>query len=268
MRRFLLAALPALLVLSAGVLLAVLGIGAGDNPHRFAGRCEMCHLNDPVPGDPGLFVLDIDSLCSGCHLMPEKNSHPSRILPSQPVPEGFPLDWQGRVTCATCHDPHAEDFQSNPDLLRSEARGRYFCLLCHERLLADSNSHLGVGGMAHAKSSTQPDRETLERVLDRFSLECLECHDGLIGPDPGYRVLGDESLTYRERMLSHPIGVDYREAARRSRHLKPMETLPPLISLYEGKVGCGSCHNPYSRELGMLVFSDRRSALCLSCHDK
>lgn len=268
MERLLLAVLPALLVLAAVALLVVLGLGAGGNPHAFAGRCDLCHLSDPEPGEPGLFVLDVDSLCNGCHLMPEKNSHPSRILPNQPVPEDFPLDWQGRITCATCHDPHADDFQDNPDLLRTEARGRSFCLLCHETLFGDGLPHAGVGGMAHAKSSTPPDRETLSRLLDPVSLECLECHDGLIAPDAGYRLPGAESLTYRERMLSHPIGVDYREASLRRRNLKPMEALPPLIALYEGKVGCGSCHNPYSNEPSMLVFSDRRSALCLGCHDK
>jgi predicted CXXCH cytochrome family protein len=40
------------------------------------------------------------------------------------------------------------------------------------------------------------------------------------------------------------------------------------VKLYEGKIGCGSCHNIYSKEKYMLVISNDSSVLCLECHLK
>ena len=62
------------------------------------------------------FKGDIVLLCIRCH---EYQAHPANHnhtgLPDEArlerdniqVPEDFPLDAEGKLTCATCHNPHA-----------------------------------------------------------------------------------------------------------------------------------------------------------------
>jgi predicted CXXCH cytochrome family protein len=258
---FALAALPLL----AGVMA---GIAVNRNPHEFAERCEECHLVAPQPGQKGIFVHDIDYLCLKCHQLARKNSHPSELVPSMKLPGSFPVDWQGRITCTTCHDPHAENLTANPAMLRGNAGGRDFCTLCHQNLFTDPGKHLAASEIAHTKSWTSPDRDTLSRILDKVSLECLACHEGSVGPVVTFQTAGQATLSFQGRNFSHPIGMDYAEAASGNRELRSMDDLSPMISLYEGKVGCTSCHSPFSKEADMLVFSNRGSALCLECHLK
>ena len=48
--------------------------------------------------------------------------------------------------------------------------------------------------------------------------------------------------------------------------LMPPATLGRRIRLFDGKAGCRSCRNLYSVEKKLLVMSNERSGLCLSCH--
>ena len=48
--------------------------------------------------------------------------------------------------------------------------------------------------------------------------------------------------------------------------LKPMATVDRRLRFFNGKVGCGSCHDPYSTIHKKLVMSDENSKLCFSCH--
>jgi len=49
--------------------------------------------------------------------------------------------------------------------------------------------------------------------------------------------------------------------------LKPAEMLDERIRLFDSRVGCGTCHSLYSKRAALLVMSNSRSNLCLSCHD-
>jgi predicted CXXCH cytochrome family protein len=69
-----------------------------------------------------------------------------------------------------------------------------------------------------------------------------------------------------ERMTSrHPIGAEQHPRGPGDNLVHP-NSLDPRIRLFDGRVGCGSCHSPYAREHALLVMSNDRSALCLSCH--
>ena len=74
------------------------------------------------------------------------------------------------------------------------------------------------------------------------------------------------------RNESHPIGMDYREAAlarqldRSASELRDVSLLDDRIRLFEGMVGCGSCHNPYSDNPYFLVIDGAGGRLCNSCH--
>ena len=256
---------------STGLLLVTLTFALlwgefGNSRHDFTGRCDFCHLTEPTEGNPGKFTRDIDYLCQECHTVSLQNSHPIEMVPSMEIPEIFPLDWAGRITCSTCHDPHAENIDDNPEMLRTLARGKSFCDMCHRDFLPIDGRHVGVG-LAHSKSGVFEENSLYSQVLDSISLQCLTCHDGVIASDTSYHASGDP-LTYNQRSLSHPIGMDYAEAARHDPELNPVEALAPEIMLPDGKVGCISCHNPYSKERMMTVVSNYGSALCLECHKK
>ncbi len=111
------------------------------NPHADINEgkgCEFCHATRPDPKKSKeqqdvKFKGDIVLLCIRCH---DDSPHPAGIdhtglkTPERLVevkvtmPKSFPLDHRGRVTCATCHDPHAGGDQRG-DL------GMTFCSNCH-----------------------------------------------------------------------------------------------------------------------------------------
>jgi len=256
-----------LIGLVTGSLLFGVAIWGGlkDKGHEFSGRCNRCHLTQPETGKPGRFSRSISFLCLECHNVSRENSHPIGVVPSMQVPEGFLLDWSGKMTCATCHDPHAG---ADNQYMRTDARGRDFCNLCHRGRLPMQDPHVGTVSIAHAKHGVYHDDSTLAQVLDYFSMECLSCHDGVIASDTSYAIAGGNAVTYQREGLSHPIGMNYRKAALHDRELRPVESLSPYIALYDGKVGCASCHNPYSRQHRMLTMNNSGSALCLECHIK
>ena len=235
--------------------------------HRFEDQCDRCHLVYPEPSQRGIFVQDIDFLCRQCHELGSANTHPSEVLPSMSVPKELPLDWQGRLSCATCHDIHAADVAQNPNFLRTDRRGREFCRLCHNNLY-ERGSHQANIRVAHTKSWTPDQHLEASGLLDPVTLDCLSCHSGSVAPAADVTISDLPYMTYTGPGRSHPVGIDYARAAGRNRELRSLENLSPSISLYEGKVGCASCHNPYSEESLMLVMNNRRSALCLECHLK
>lgn len=108
------------------------------------------------------------------------------------------------------------------------------------------------------------------------SLVCLGCHDGtvatstitgahamLAGVRGGFRP--PDGFVWRD----HPIGIPY-PAHRRDYRPESYVTKSGTIRLPEGRVECISCHDPHNEAgvRGMLVISNRRSALCLTCHVK
>jgi len=109
--------------------------------------------------------------------------------------------------------------------------------------------------------------------LDSRSLQCMGCHDGSIAESDNMRVTnpslfgqpgsgGGPSIGQ-----THPVGVDYASAALARREFESSGSLRRgAVRLVEGKVGCTSCHSPYSKNARLLVVSNAGSALCLRCH--
>jgi predicted CXXCH cytochrome family protein len=242
-------------------LLALAGSGAG--VHRFEGRCTQCHLNTPRSGGKILLVSDVDRLCRGCHAQIETvMSHPYGLKPSYPLPPEFKLDWAGRMTCTTCHEIHG----SRKYLLVVEKTGKALCLGCHREALFKTNkyNHEVVSSLLH-----QPQYETapLGQPLDRESQECLSCHDGGLARERAVNIGGGVWKHAPGSAGSHPVGVDYQQASTKGRYRRK-ELLNRRVRLFDGKLGCGSCHNLYSTLPAMLVMNNSRSALCFECHLK
>ena len=260
--------LSIVVILSLSVSVGLWGSLSGTG-HDFRTRCKFCHLTRPKVGEIGHFTRDISFLCLDCHSVATRNSHPVGMIPTMQVPEDFLLDWGGRLTCATCHDPHADAPDGQLSFMRTDATGKAFCDLCHfGSLPLRGELHVGAVGIAHGKSGIVESHAEYEQILDPITIECLNCHDGVIASDASYQVDGGDALTYKRSGRSHPIGVDYLKASARDDELRPVDSLSADIALYDGKVGCASCHNPYSRIRRMLVVDDAGSTLCFECHVK
>lgn len=247
--------------LSVGFLFVIVMIPiiltANRQVHNFEGKCSMCHLS--FADGKKIFVKEIDFLCSECH----DNlglSHPSGMKPSMRIPDRFPLDWAGRMTCATCHDVH-----DSSESLRGEKKGRVFCYTCHRGAMG---RHRGSEQPAHSRMRVDVrgfEVVNPENPIDRLSMECLSCHDSTLGRSADVKI--GSGIWSHGNGVSHPIGVEYMKAYRDG-GFKHRSSINPSIRLFDGKIGCGSCHNIYSKERFYLAISNRGSALCLACHKK
>ncbi len=168
-----------------------------------------------------------------------------------PVHDFSKLTGRDEDTCSACHVPHVqigdEDLSNKGagDLFKiarqrpALATGRYtpgptsmICLTCHNGSVAVSTV-----GTAHA-------------MRDRSG-------PGVPGWSPAFAT------------RDHPIGVPYPDRQKGFR-IKARVEAAGKIKLPEGRVECISCHDQHEEEGWpyLLVMSNKRSALCLSCHEK
>jgi predicted CXXCH cytochrome family protein len=196
--------------------------------------------------------------CTDCHRFEAALSHPVDIRASMAIPAQLPLE-NGRVTCVTCH----EAGPGHPDgservLLRTGATGSGLCAQCHQPKSDRSGSHAtGIAMRAHLKTGPDADSWT-----EQESRSCVECHDGAMAGDPGIPGIGGAGQ-------GHPVGVKYGSHVQRPSAggaLVNVAALDPRLRLANQQVTCSTCHSPYSRQPRMLVMSNLRSKLCMSCH--
>lgn len=265
------------LALTALFLLCIIVHSLVENPHETF-SCSTCHRTDPSGAViPHQLVSPVTDLCERCHrkVLSEGYSHPVDVRPrAANIPADLPLSGRGELTCCTCHDVHAASetvFGTPSYCLRRPEPGKAFCEACHPAALrGPSGGHSALLGESHFRSryiATDPSRS-----IDPMSKNCISCHDGSFASSATFIMAG--AWTHGRDFLrndrgTHPIGVDY-ETARlepgRKTDLRPLDLVDRRIRFFDGKVGCGSCHDPYSRIEKMLVMSDRNSRLCLACH--
>ena len=249
----------------------------GDNPHAFGpGDCRGCHVTNPAKlrlnrGEKMRMVAPVRQLCSRCHWeITENYSHPVEVIPtSAEIPEDLPLAWNGRMTCSTCHDIHGArktGLGQRSFYLRRPTRGKEFCLVCHPKnpvqTLASRGSHKGAMTYAHTAKYTIQNPGI---GIDSMSVECLTCHDGSGAVGVQTTIVGAGVWKHSgDGQSPHPIGVNYSLAQARSRKLVPETMLNKSLKLFNGMIGCGTCHNPYSKK--DLKLTVERKELCTSCH--
>ncbi len=236
--------------------------------HDFEGKCALCHSNIPDKNtlrEELAFTDSIDKLCDKCHTTDKNKSHPINLKLTVNTPLTAHLDKNGLLTCTTCHDIHKEEKTSNRSdlsgLLWGHLKGRAFCSLCHTNETTGANwQHQTAIPYAHSNGKLLQAADGAP--LDKLSTECLSCHDGTISRFPQIAV--KQGIWQHEKGESHPIGVDY----PRSEEFTSPEALPKEIRLFDGTIGCLSCHEIYNKEYNMLAMNNRRSRLCLTCHKK
>ncbi len=256
------------------MVFVVLGYALFEKPHEFSsGECRYCHASAPKSGQksPLPMMGKIRTLCSRCHFkLVRSYSHPDDVAPvNAHIPEDMPLSADMTITCATCHNIHSDaEWSKSVHLLRRPVTGAEFCSVCHSEKPGQT-SHKSLLAFAHDAGSKYL-ASNRSGSLDSLSVECISCHDSSIGKGDsiagaGFWIHSKELAKY---LGGHPIGVSYSEAAMNDpAGYKPASSLAPL-RLFNGKVGCGSCHDPYSTKAGKLVMSNESSRLCLKCHNR
>ena len=264
-----------LLTIALVLLLAVIVFCLEKNPHDFAeSQCVLCHQGDPA-APFSLARSHPSQACAACHpdILASGFLHPVDIVPDKVrIPADFPLSHTGMITCNTCHDVHSPvitGFGDKSYFLRRHERGRAFCLSCHYS--GQMVGHAQYLGEAHFQSKYISSDTGSE--LDPTSKNCISCHDGTFASSVSISTGSwQHSSNYPGKGLGrkHPIGVDYEAAMNRhdrKTDLRPISMVDKRINFYNGKLGCGSCHDPYSYHESALVMSNKRSALCFACHE-
>lgn len=200
--------------------------------------------------------------CETCHRFPATRTHVTGVRPTFDMAATYPLGPSGELTCVTCHDLTLSSASNGRSLLRGALDDSSFCTSCHA-LGADDGSRLAHAmrvGTAHGGST--PTRRGNRPAA--ASLDCMGCHDGVIGQDghwPGQREIAGSGLD-----RGHPVRVNYANAQTSSGELTPAPLFNVALRLENGEVGCTSCHDAFSRLGNSLVIDNRGSALCLACH--
>ncbi len=196
------------------------------------------------------------SRCVECHQFQAVLTHPTGVRPTMAVPSGLPLV-NGMVDCVTCHEApasHATTFAK----VGVRGGSTALCGQCHSA--GEQLSHASSGMPAHLKSIST-------KVLgiggmDAESRSCLSCHDGAMASAGDVRMLGLDTES------THPLGTKARQDAPSSSDTRLVDVagVDGRVRLFGKAVGCGSCHSPYARAGRLLVMSNSKSRLCLSCH--
>lgn len=205
---------------------------------------------------------------------PGQWNHPVGMRPSSfvAIPDGWPLDANGAITCKTCHKRIPAFGGASPTFLRAAVAGdsglHGFCARCHGggEGFSARTMHWQVAGAAHIRATNDGAKVTVAS-LDGQSRRCLGCHDGVSATESngGNHTGGFAGGRGRE----HPVGVEYgRIRGRRQKApLRPRELLPDDIRLPDGRVSCVSCHNLYGDDAKLLSVPIQDSKLCFTCHD-
>ena len=249
----------------------------GKKAHDFElSECALCHVESSSTLTDEAYA-SLTAKCMTCHTTLYDNGymHPVDIAPNKVrVPLDFPLSPAGTITCATCHDVHTDQetpFGKKSSFLRRYEKGKRFCDICHGNADSIASGHGESLREAHFNSKYIADHN-VNQEIDSMSRNCLTCHDGSIGSAVG---INAGSWRHAENFLEHdgggmhPIGMKYSDLVEQNKKamLRPLEQVDKRIRFFDdGKVGCGSCHDPYSSIPKQLVIEDFESRLCFACH--
>lgn len=259
----------------ASMFLVMVVFSLDDHPHAFK-ECMSCHVfMNPSGARARELTGPVTFLCNTCHekTLSRGYMHPVNIRPLNVIiPQDMPLSRDGQIVCTTCHDVHADSFTpygAPTRFLRRQETGKAFCKICHDNVTISSKGHQASLGEAHFRSQYIVTDASQE--IDPLSINCLSCHDGAYATSVTIQagIWRHGRGFMRHDQGSHPIGINYEKVMLqrgRKTDLRPLMSVDPRIRFFEGKVGCGSCHNPYSTNYKKLVMSDENSKLCLSCH--
>ena len=245
--------------------------------HHFELACDTCHAvgaSTSGSGEVGEFKGDISHLCSqsGCHDVDAVLSHPVGVRPTGAIGPDMPLDQDSRVTCLTCH---ITSLSSQKEKMLHVPNEEGFCSKCHSKIGGNTrqrshwqfstSAHLGPINPNKRQSSNFTIVGNVDTDIDKESHACLSCHDTI---SASIQSVSWSNSARQESMSDHPIGMSYQDISmkRVNRYFPLVNT--PQIRLFDGRLGCGSCHSLYSQQQKKLVMSNENGRLCVRCHNK
>lgn len=180
--------------------------------------------------------------------------HPVDIVPVKHIPEQFRLSDDGKVTCRTCHSPHAASEEGASPFLRDVKDADALCIGCHTED-AHNAALVQAGGVGSAHpSGLELEIRMEEEGMDAGREACLSCHavHGAV-EKPLQRNAGDDS---------NCLGCHTDRADARHNH-----TLPDVSVVGAGEPsGCRSCHDLVGGSDTALLRHTEGDALCSDCH--
>ncbi len=243
----------------------------------FSGGTRSDYMTRPAPGAEA-----DEKMCFSCHDGSMEDSR-ARMLRGEghevgkpppagmQLPEDFPLDEAGKLTCATCHTPHEisrkqVEEEGETFFMRSSIRGSAMCRQCHDDRTGgpDAGNHpIGekLSAPVQGRSTVQceschtvhgaPASPMLQRTATSTSL-CLDCHEDRVPHGARGRTGG-----------GHPVDVT-------PETVKPSAALKDKGAVFgpQGQVVCRSCHKVHdaSDTRHMLVDTAQGGHLCQQCH--
>lgn len=206
-------------------------------------------------------------------------------LQAQALPPGYP---NGTSVVSTLHN--LSHFAA-ADSLGAGALADYgeVCVYCHTPHAGLTSAPLWNRNLSTATYQMYDATlsSTIDMVVDAqptgVSMACLSCHDGTVGLDviinvpnsyTGPGAVGTTLPAGRPTNLGtdlrndHPISVTYDNTADPA-FLPPASVTGAGLVLYNGRVQCGSCHNPHTAaNRPFLRMANTASVLCTTCHIK
>lgn len=287
------------------LLLLLLALGRpvpGDEPIRNSTReCAICHIRwveaFDRTGSKGAMqdILDRQAgsgdMCLSCHDGSTVDSrftvwstrhHTTDSVPSSAVripTDKFPLDPQGRMTCATCHTAHAVPDSSDLRtviFLRQPNVDSSLCLSCHPEH-AQKNDFQHPLGHSDSPVPAVILKAGGKTSADGHTIICQTCHEPHGATNAWMLVLPPSELCIACHTQKAPEAVPGSGApVHRIGQAYPGFT-PPAALLREkaafgpdAELTCLSCHRLHeaSGARPLLIRNNEDSSLCLMCHLK
>jgi len=208
--------------------------------------------------------------------------HTTDSVPSAAVhipTETFPLDAQGRMTCATCHTAHAVPESSDLRtviFLRRPNVDSSLCLACHPEHAQKSDFQHPLGPVEYSIPQEILDAggKTSE---DGHTVICQTCHEPHGARNAWMLVLPPSKLciachTDKSPETAPPAGAPMHHIGRAYPGFEPPAGLVNAKASFgpDGELSCLSCHRLHdaSGAKPLLIRKNEDSSLCLDCHKR
>lgn len=269
------------------------------NPSK---ECAICHIRwvrafdkDDSQASPMEAVMERQAgsgdMCLSCHDGSVADSrfeiwstrhHTTDAVPSAAVKiptDRFPLDAQGRMTCATCHTAHAVPDSSDLRtviFLRQPNVDSSLCLSCHPEH-AQKNDFQHRLGYSEAPVPAAILEAGGKASADGHGIICQTCHEPHGARNAWMLVLPPSELcvachTQKSPEASPPAGAPVHRIGQTYPGFVPPATLVDRKATFEpdGALTCLSCHRLHdaSGAKPLLIRKNEDSSLCLECHEQ
>ncbi|MDH3974985.1 MAG: cytochrome c3 family protein [Deltaproteobacteria bacterium] len=243
-------------------------------------------------------VVSTERMCFTCHdgfildsrfawKDNKKNFHPIGVTPKNVnIPkrkdgtEVFPLDTNGQVYCGTCHSAHGVEWSTkdSPIFLRESNKDSMMCMICHIKRATGPTE----GNHPINKTSIDIPKKIHDLGGKTGSYQnqviCQSCHRVHGAREKKLLLTNNDNSRLCGICHSDRYAKNIQEA--REMHTHPVNIVSEKVKIADeviesggrkgtnGEIICQTCHRPHyaKREGGILVDSNKDSALCKKCH--